>query len=120
MQLTKMTMEQLVERFTTIALEQDQALRWDHIQKFNRLYDRLNDVVGELRMRRGDQRLALLPLHHHPNAQVRLKAAIATLAPAPHAARRVLHQISDWHEYPQAAHARGMLSALDDGTYVPR
>jgi hypothetical protein len=117
--LTEMTVEELVVRFTAVALDQDEALRRDEIPKFNRLYDRLEDVIGELRARAGDRRGALLSLHSHRNAQVRLKAAIATLATAPRSARRVLQLISDGHEYPQAAFARDMLSALDDGTYVP-
>jgi hypothetical protein len=55
----------------------------------------------------------------HPNAQVRLKAATATLAVAPEAARQTLQIISDRQEYPQAADARGMMRAVDKGTYVP-
>ncbi|MCC6778780.1 MAG: DUF2019 domain-containing protein [Hyphomicrobiales bacterium] len=62
----------------------------------------------------------MLPLLDHANAQIHLKAALATLSVAPEAARRTLQRISDRQEYPQAAAARGMMRALDDGTYVPR
>jgi hypothetical protein len=48
-----------------------------------------------------------------------LKAALATLAVAPEAARATLQLISDRQEYPQAADARGMMRAIDEGTYVP-
>ena len=49
----------------------------------------------------------------------RLRSAFATLALEPEAARRTLQTISDRDEYPQAADARGMMRALDDGSYVP-
>jgi hypothetical protein len=117
--LDKMTVDQLVDQFLTIALDQDRAIRDDNNAKYNRLYDQLEAVRQELRRRPGDQRRALIPLHAHPNAQVRLKSAIATLALAPEAARRALQNISDRQEYPQAADARGMISALDDGSFVP-
>lgn len=116
--LSTMKTDQLAGRFVNIALEQDQALRLDDIAKFNRLYGKMNDVVQELKARAGDQRRALLPLHAHPNAQVRLKSAIATLAIDLDASRRILQLISDNDEYPQAVHARGMIDALDRRTYV--
>jgi hypothetical protein len=114
-----MTVSQLVERFTSIAIAQDNALRLDEITKFNRLYDEMEAVEDALKSRNGDQRRALLPLFLHPNAQVRLKAATATLALAPEAARQTLQIISDRQEYPQAADARGMMRAVDKGRYVP-
>src|SRR5882762_6457710 len=95
-----MTVSQLVERFTSIAIAQDNALRLDEITKFNRLYDEMEAVEDALKSRNGDQRRALLPLFLHPNAQVRLKAATATLALAPEAARQTLQIISDRQEYP--------------------
>jgi uncharacterized coiled-coil DUF342 family protein len=117
--LDKMTVDQLVDRFLTIVLDQDRTIRDDNNAKYNRLYDQLEAVKQELRSRPGDQRRALIPLHAHSNAHVRLKSAIATLALAPDAARRTLQNISDRQEYPQAADARGMISALDDGSFVP-
>ena len=114
-----MTVEQLVERFVAIALDQDRAIRSDKNADYNRFYDQLEAVKQELRSRTGDQRRALISLYAHPNAQARLKSAIATLALAPEAARRTLQGISDRQEYPQAADARGMMSALDDGSFVP-
>jgi hypothetical protein len=108
-QLTSFTTDQLVERFVKIALEQDHALLHDEIAKFNKLYDQMEIVKESLMQRPGDERRALLGLYEHPNAQVRLKAAIATLAIAPEAARRALQRISDRAEYPQAPYARDML-----------
>jgi Domain of unknown function (DUF2019) len=117
--LEDMTMVQLVEHFTDIALAQDNAMRRDDNADFNRLFWRMEAIEEELKRRKGDQRRALLPLFGHPNAQVRLKSAIATLAVAPNEARQTLQIISDRQEYPQAADARGMMSAVDEGTYIP-
>jgi hypothetical protein len=117
--LQDMTVDQLVERFTAIALDQDKALRTGQHAKFNRLYDDLEAVPEELKNRTGDQRRALITLLAHPNAQVRLKSAIATLALVPNAARATLQTISDKNEYPQAAYARDMINALADGRFIP-
>jgi hypothetical protein len=114
-----MSVDELVEKFTASALAQDEAMLMDEHAKYNRLFNQMDVIGNELKSRAGDQRRALLPLHDHRNAQVRLTAAIATLAVAPDAARRVLQRISDWQEYPQAADARGMMRGLDDGTFRP-
>lgn len=115
----KMSVEQLVERFFLIAVEQDKALKTDKIAKYNRLFGDLRSVVDELKRRSGDQRRALVGFLKHENAQVRLKAAIATLALTPDASRRTLQMISDLNEYPQAPFARDILMGLDDGSYTP-
>jgi hypothetical protein len=117
--LANMTVDQLVERFVAIALDQHDAMRHDDNAKYNHLYGQMDDVKQELKSRAGDQRRALLSLLDHPNAQVRLKSAITTLALAPQAARRALQVISDRQEYPQAADARGMMNALDEGSFTP-
>jgi hypothetical protein len=114
-----MTAEELVERFVTIVLEQDDAMRRDDNATYNRLYREMDGIEKELRARAGDQRRALVGLYEHPNAQVRLMAAMATLALAPEAARRTLQAICDRQEYPQAADARGTIRAIDAGTFIP-
>jgi hypothetical protein len=58
--LNAMSVEQLVERFTVLSLEQDEALLMDEIAKFNRLYDQREAVELELKAREGDQWKALL------------------------------------------------------------
>lgn len=117
--LEDMTVEQLVERFTTMALDQEEALLMDELAKYNRIYDQMEAVEQELKKRSRDQRHVLLPLLDHKNAQVRLKAAIATLAIEPEAAREALQKIVDQKEFPQAGSAGSMLDALDEGRYVP-
>jgi hypothetical protein len=83
--LQDMTVTQLVDRFSAIGIEQDQAILKDRHGKFNRLFDQLMAVQHELKAREGGQRHALLSLYNHPNAQVRLNAIKATLAVAPSA-----------------------------------
>jgi hypothetical protein len=117
--LEVMTSDELFERFVSIALAQDDALLHEKYGKYNHLYDQMTALERELRRRGSDARRVLLRAFEHPNAQVRLKAAIATLAVAPEQARQVLQTISDRNEYPQAADARGMMRALDEGTFLP-
>ena len=118
-QINEMTVEQLVERFTDIALGQDEAIRMDDNAKFNRLFEQMEAVKEELKARDGDQRRALLRLYKHPNAEVRLKAVKATLAVAPEAARRMLQAIADSNEFPQAGDAGMTLVNLDRGIFRP-
>lgn len=117
--LANMNVEQLVETFLAIALEQDRALRNDDTRKHNKLYDRMEDIEQELKSRDGDQRGLLSNFMQHSNAHVRLKAALAVLPVVPEAARRTLQDIVDRKEFPEAAWASGMLKALDEGSYVP-
>lgn len=117
--LTEMTVEQLVERFANICVEQDRALLRREISNFNRLYHLMSDVRAELKARTGDQRRALLALYEHPNAQVRLAAAKSTLAVAPAAAREMLQSIADSNKFPQAGDAGMSLVNLERGIFKP-
>lgn len=117
--VTEMTVSELVERFVAIALDQDQALLYDDYAKFNRLYKQMDAVRNELKRRPGDQRQALLPLYDHRNMQVRLKAAVTTLAVAPEAARGMLQIIANSRRQPQAGDAGMFLRRLGDGSFVP-
>jgi Fic family protein len=117
--LADLSVEQLVERFTTIALEQYEALRRDNFRKYNQLYDRMEEVEQELKSRIGDRRDALSGLLQHPNPQVRLKAASAILAIFPEAAKRTLQELVDRKLFPEAAYAGSMLTALEVGRYRP-
>jgi ParB-like chromosome segregation protein Spo0J len=114
-----MTVDQLVEHLTAIALNQDEALLTNDHTKFNRLFDEMEAVKLELKARDGDQRRALVRLYDHPNAQVRLKAVKATLAVAPEVARRLLKTIADSREFPQAGEAGMSLVNLERGIFKP-
>jgi hypothetical protein len=82
-----LTGNELVERFASIALDQDKAIFNEDNRSYNRLFDQMEQVIDELKVRPGDQRSALLALYNNPNIQVRLKAALATMEVAPRAAR---------------------------------
>jgi Domain of unknown function (DUF2019) len=117
--LEKLTVDQLVERFAEIGGAQDRALLYDERKKFNSLFSQMNEVDQELRSRGLDARLALLRLFDHDNMQVRLKAAVGTLAVAPETARKVLEAIRASKLQPQAMDAGMILRGLDDGEYKP-
>lgn len=114
-----MTLSDLVERFAAIALDQDKAIFDEDNANFNRLYYQMEKVSNELESRPGDQRTALMPLYIHPSAQVRLRAAIATLKIAPAAAREVLQKLANSPRFPnQAADALFILRRLDGVSLV--
>lgn len=115
--LVQLGAEELVDRFISIALSQDEANRTDDTSEYNSLFDDMELVELELKQRVGDQRRLLLPLLQHKNAQVRLKSALATLAIDQAAAIAALQKISDQNEYPEAADARGMMRSLAEGRY---
>ena len=49
--LANLTVDQLVERFVAIALDQHEAMRHDDNAKYNRLYGQMDDVKQELKSR---------------------------------------------------------------------
>jgi hypothetical protein len=118
-ELASSSASQLAARFAELAVAQDQALLNDQIGKANVLFDQLEAVEAELRRRPGDQRRVLLELYGHPNMQVRVKAAKATLAIAPEAARELLGQISASGHGAQALEAGMSLWNLDRGVFRP-
>lgn len=117
--LRGLAVDELVKHFATLALKQDNALLVEDQHELNRLFWLLEAVEQELKDRDGDQRVALTELYEHPNAQVRVKAAKATLAVAPQSARRMLQRIVDLREFPQAGEAGMSLWNLDRGIYKP-
>jgi Domain of unknown function (DUF2019) len=116
--LKAMTVSELVERFAAIAVDQDKAIFEEDNTRFNKLYGLMEAVRRELKARPGDQRKALLPLFEHPNLQVRLKAAITTLALAPGPSQQLLQAIANSKRFPQAADAGLILDGLSDGSFV--
>jgi murein L,D-transpeptidase YcbB/YkuD len=117
--LANLTTGDLVKRFSDIGVAQDEALLNEEIAKFNRLYSEKVAITEELKSRPDDQRSALLTLYNHPNMQVRLNAATATLAVAPDEARRKLEAIANSGLQPQAGDAGMSLWNLDRGVFKP-
>lgn len=118
--LSNLSVEQLVNLFVELSVEQDMALLSNAQAKVNRLYWKINAINNELKSRPGDQRLALLPLYDHKNMQVRLKAVYATMALVPKAARSRLEAIAASGWMPQAGDAGMSLINLDRGIYKPK
>ncbi len=71
--VTKLSVDELVERYVAISVDQYEAEDNDNIRKYNRLVDDLIAAQAELKSRAGDQRTALMKLYDHPNMQVRLE-----------------------------------------------
>jgi hypothetical protein len=117
--LTAMPTLQLVELYQELALRQDRAMLDREQGKVSDLVKRRFAIEAELKSRPGDQRHALFALYSHPNPQVRLSAATATLALAPAEARAALQLIIDRREFPQAGDAGMRLWNLDRGVFVP-
>ncbi|WP_246249022.1 DUF2019 domain-containing protein [Chelativorans alearense] len=108
----------MVAKFAEIGVAQYDAELDLNTRRYNRLFHQMRLVSQELKQRTGDERRRLSALYKHPNIQVRLKAAIHTLAVRPEEARNVLKEVADETGYPQSGDARGMLRALADGRYV--
>ena len=115
----RLTTADLMKRFADIGVAQDEALLEDESARFNRLYSEKVAIVEELKSRPDDQRSTLLTLYDHPNMQVRLNAAKATLAVAPGEARRKLEAIANSGWQPQAGDAGMSLWNLDRGVFKP-
>lgn len=110
--------EDLVRAYVRFALQQDEAVLVWQTKEANRLYWILDSISDELKSRPGDQRRALMPLYDHPNPQVRLKAAEATLAIAPEAAKAVLQSLRSING-PQRLDAGMLILGLEDGSFKP-
>lgn len=113
------SVEDLVALFADIAIKQNDALEDMRSSEYNRLYGEMEEVTAQLKSRDGDQRRVLLSLYRHPNPTVRFKAAMATFVFAPRDAREILQSIKDRREFPIAINASQMLSAIDEGRYIP-
>jgi hypothetical protein len=89
-QLQRAALRQLYDRFIAAALEQHESMLYGDNDKYNRLYEEIIAIEKELKRRGQDEIRALASLFDHPSAQLRLNAAVATLALEPEAARQAL------------------------------
>ncbi|WP_029004622.1 DUF2019 domain-containing protein [Azorhizobium doebereinerae] len=110
--------DELVALFVDLSLEMKRADDWMENGAYNRAHKKLRDVEAEMKARPGDGRHALLPLLEHPNIQVRLNAAVATLALSP-AAVAAMRGIAPLGYCAQAVDATRMLRSLDSGSWKP-
>ncbi|WP_029004630.1 DUF2019 domain-containing protein [Azorhizobium doebereinerae] len=116
--LKRMSTEELFDFFIDRSLEMKRADDWMENGAYNRAHKIVRDIREELKQRPGDQRHALLPLLAHRNIQVRLNAAIATLALSP-AAEEALKGIAPLGYCAQAIDAANLLKAMAAGRYKP-
>jgi hypothetical protein len=114
--LTILTVNQLVDRFTEIGLAEDAARDKDDLGAYKRLYFQMSAISKELKARGREARLALTTLYTHPNPEIRLHAARCSYGVAPDAARKCLEIIRDSKIPPQYLDAGMSFRALDDGT----
>lgn len=105
--------------FEKLCVEQYDSIDRGESAAFNRRYDKIQAIETELRSRPGDQRRILMQLFGHPNMQVRLTAARATLAIDYLAARREIQEIADSRWGPQCGDAGMTLYNIDTGFYRP-
>ena len=117
--LTDASADDLIAEYARIGVEQDDALLRDQTARFNRLFKAMDAIEKELRGRTGDQRRALLALFDHPNLQVQLNAAKATLALEPSVARAKIEEIQKEKWAPQGLDAGMTIFALDEGIFKP-
>ncbi len=117
--LHAVAIDELVARFAALGVAQDKAELYGEISKYNRLFEEMAAVTGELRSRGREARLSLVQLYHHPNTQVRLQAAIETLAVARQEALQVIENISRSACYPQAGDAGMVLWRIQTGAFDP-
>lgn len=117
--LDKMSVAELVKVFAGLAIEQYDHILLGEVAQINRYYHKLKAVELDLKLRTGDQRCALMSLYDHPNPNVRVKAAKATLALAPTAARQVLETVASTCHGPEILEAGMSLTNLDRGIYKP-
>jgi hypothetical protein len=113
------SVEELVELFIAIALEQEEASIDFDSRRFNKLYGQMDEVRNRLKAMPGDKRSALVPRLQHPNLEVRLRAAKSTLAVVPEAARATLEALRKITHTPQASDAGMCFRALDQGIFKP-
>jgi hypothetical protein len=119
MRLERASTQELIDQFTRICEEQYQAIWVIDNARYNRLYSEMRDIVTELKQRPGDERRELSKLYNHPNLQVRLMAAHATLAISYAAARQVIQDVADSKFLSYSADAGMTLLNLDRGIYRP-
>lgn len=118
--LKSLAVADLVERYAASGIQEDKAEFEGDTANRNLLRRQMFAIADELKGRPGDQRRALLTLYDHPNIEVRLMVAKATLAIAPIEARKVIESIAASKRFPYAGDAGMCIEMLDKGVFVPK
>jgi hypothetical protein len=117
--VARMTDAELVSKFSAIAKARGEATMMLETRRANACFDQMKAVDLEMRSRGTEARKALIPLLSDPDRYVRYYAAMYLLTVAPEQARAILEWNTRFEVGILAADARGMLRALDEGTYKP-
>lgn len=118
--LKRATVEELIERFLALGIEQDKMEMEGFGSRANRAIRARLDVEDELKGRDSDARRLLVRFYEHQNIQVQCNAASATLALFPEKARRKLEQIRSRKLGVTSLEAGMTLVNIDKGRDVPR
>ena len=117
--INRMTIDELVEKFVELGIDQDLAEVQGQIAKYNRFFKEMMEVERELKSRDGDQRRQLMQLYGHSNLHVWVQAAKMTLAVAPTEAREQLEIMARSGRLPYSGDAGMCLWNLDRGVFKP-
>jgi len=117
--LTQLSTDTLISRFSDIAKERGAAVLDLNSRRANIFYDQMLAIDNELRARGREVRLRLVPLLRDPDRFVRFYAAEKLLGLVPSESRAVMEWNAKYQADSIAANARGFLRALDAGTYKP-
>jgi plasmid replication initiation protein len=119
MKLDKLAIDELVAIFVSSSEQQYELILDDEINKYNRLVEKQDEIIKELRKRGVEARLELTKLFDHPNIQVRLNAARRSIGVAREPALNVLRQIVKEDFGPFRLDAGMTVALVEDGTIIP-
>jgi hypothetical protein len=110
---------EIVKLYANLCIDQSIAMDREEQKRVNYLFWQIHALENELKSRLGDRRHVLKKLYTHPNIQVRLTAARATLAADYASARHEIEAVARSKIYPQAGDAGMTIENLDSGFYKP-
>ncbi|RTL49760.1 MAG: DUF2019 domain-containing protein [Bradyrhizobiaceae bacterium] len=112
--LSTLNVQQLIERFVELSLQEDRAVNAADISEINAVVSKIYEIGKELETRDGDQRLVLARLLQSQNLRVRFNAAKALFSLMPTEARRQIEAIAASKRYPIAGNAGTFLFLRDE------
>lgn len=110
---SKVGIEELLNLFVRLSIEQEEAIYVANTSGFNRLGDTLYEIINEIKRRPDDRGQSMLKLFGHPNTQVRFNAATSVSGLFTNEARRAIQSIADSKSDLMASDARMYLRTLD-------
>lgn len=112
--LSKILVEELLDFYIRLSIEQGKAAYVAKTSLVNRLGDELHDISNEIKRRPEDHGRSLLELFEHSNTQVRFNAAASVSGVFPNEARQVMQAIADSKSDMLAFNAKMYPHSLDE------